>query len=210
MDVPPVTLFICVTPSYCRWLEYPHDKCNAISSCRAQTYPDHELAILTFDDGTPVWEMFQKCLEICRTPYYGIIGADDWIGPEYVSLCARALLIDPSKVAVATTKMWLVDKNDEKIGYDDHFNGSGIWNTDIARNLGGYEKPEGRKWGCVSDLIIRANRAGFKTALLPFREYYYRIWQGSVSKTSKDLDRIIAERDKDEPLMLGGAHDGNR
>jgi len=206
MDKNAVTIFINLTPSYAeRWIQ--GHSVNAITSARAQTYHPHDVAILKHDEGTPIWTMYQRCLDQCRTTYYAIIGGDDYISPEYIRACMEALKSD-LRIAAVSTQMWLVNKDDLKFGYSDKF-GAGVWRTEYANYLGGYQQYGDRKWGCAAFLYARAQAAGMPCVILPQKEYYYRIWYGSVSKSdeqSKQIDKKIAKRKKGEMMQLGGHH----
>ena len=194
-----VTLFVCVTPSYQHFLD---NKVNAVSTCKVQTHYPFELSVLAFDDGTPVWEMYQRCLDICVTPYYAIIGADDFIGPAYVEDSMSGMR---EGVAAASTKSWLISsevEENEQIGVYDGWV-AGVWNAEIARDCGGYRKPEhGGAHGCAALLAERACRAGFRCALANSRQYYYRIWSGSVSKPDPAIEERIRKRKPNEYLRL--------
>ena len=205
MDVPPVSIFTCVTPSYAHWFEAPH-LINTITSARCQTYGNCTLGICRFDDGKKVWEMFSTALEECDTEYFCIVGADDWIAPEYIENCVKLLETDKGKVAAASTYAFLVDRDDRKIG---HYEGwvAGVWRTEIARGLGGFRKPSSHAgdWGSAAELWARARQhAGFKCLQSPTYDYYYRIWSGSVSKPDPGIDAKIARLKHGEQVTLGG------
>lgn len=205
MALPTVRIFVCVTPSYDAWLQH---KVNAITTARAQSYEGGaKLGILKFNEGTPVWEMFQKALMVADSDFYCIVGADDWLGPDYIKACMELLLKDVN-AAAATTNCWLVDKEDRRIGHDEHWS-AGVWRRSIALTLGGYLRPAtGRKWGCAADLWVRAMRLGYSCPKAESYDYYYRIWSGSVSKPAPDIDAQISKLRPGQQLVLGGERHG--
>ena len=209
-----VTIFICVTPSYKHWLD---NKVNAVGTAKVQTYEPVDINVLTFDDGTKVWDMYQQCLDICGTPYYAIIGVDDFLGPEYIEYSMQGILEYPQersnfideitvRVAAGSTCAWLISDEvieNEQVGIYDGWV-AGVWNTEVARDLGGYRKPShGGVHGCGAELAARAGAAGFKCALATPRQYYYRIWSGSVSKPDPKIEERIRDRKEDQLLTLG-------
>jgi len=158
--------------------------------------------VLNFDDGAKVWFMFQKALDTVKTPFYSVVGADDRIGAQYVELCMEALLKD-ELMACATTGAVLIDRKGEVIGHDEHWC-AGVWRTELARVCGGYRRPSHNgEWGSAGELVVRASSSGFRCYINPAREYYYRIWSGSVSKPDPMIDRKIAERKSGQYFVLG-------
>jgi len=189
-----------VTPSYRHWID--DFTVNAVTSCRTQTYPERKLHVCNFDDGSKVWDMFQKALDSVRTEYYSIVGADDRIGADYISDCMDVLLKD-SYMACATTEAVLIDRHDDIIGSDNHWV-AGVFRTELARALGGYRAPSHKgDWGSAAELVVRASRAGFKCYRCASKEYYYRIWSGSVSKPDPGIDKKIAGRKSGQYFVLG-------
>ena len=188
-----VTIFICVTPSYDHWLAR---SVSAITTAKAQTYYPVDVSIIKFDDGEKVWDMFQQALDICETPYYAIIGADDFIGPSYIEESMRGI-DDGDVIAAGSTRSWLISDEkceNEQIGTYDGWV-SGVWDAEIARNLGGYRKPDhGGDHGCAALLAEKACQSGFKCAMSEARQYYYRIWSGSVSKPDPSIEEKIRRR----------------
>ena len=197
-----------MTPSYDHWLK---QSVSAITSSRFQSYRgEHDVKISKFDDNTPVWDMFQKCLLMTETPYYLIVGADDQLSPHYLSVC-MAGFDNPDKVAAVSTKVTLQDRHNHIIGRDSHFS-AGVWNTKIAKEMGGYQEPKnGRKWGCASDLVNRAIASGYSVRMMDAYLYYATIWYGSVSKSEdknleEKISKLVQNKVNPDSVSLGGVH----